>query len=102
MFRYPKKNYRQKFREIFAQIRDHRLYQKIMDLPMWIRITLAIFLFLFGIVGLLTPIPAGWVMIMASGVLIFGLHTVKKKSIRLFFMLRLHRIYEYIRFRIKK
>ena len=102
MYRYPNKTYRQKFREIFTQIRDHRWYQRVISLPRWIRWSMAIFLLLFGIVALVTPIPAGWMMILASGVLVFGLHPVRKQSIRLFFMLRLHRVYEYIRFRIKK
>lgn len=65
------KTYKEKFREIFYRIRIHPWYQRIMLLPLGLRIFFAVFLFLFGIVGLLTPIPAGWLMILASGVLVF-------------------------------
>ncbi|MBC7498623.1 hypothetical protein H7170_03215 [Candidatus Gracilibacteria bacterium] len=73
-----------------------------MLLPLGLRIFFAVFLFLFGIVGLLTPIPAGWLMILASGVLVFGLRVIRRYSVRAFFMLRLHMLYEWIRFRVKK
>lgn len=55
-----------------------------MMFPLWLRVFFAVFLFLFGIVGLLTPIPAGWVMILASGVLVFWLRVVRRYSIRIF------------------
>jgi hypothetical protein len=59
----PQKSYRQKIREIFYRVKIHPYYQKIMSLPFWMRMMLAIFLFCFGVIGLLTPIPAGWLMI---------------------------------------
>lgn len=65
------KTYKENLREIFYQIRIHPWYQRIILLPFWVKWCMSIFLFLFGIVGLLTPIPAGWVMIMTAGVLIF-------------------------------
>ena len=102
MNRYPNKTYKQKFREIFYRVRIHPWYQRIMLLPIGVRIFFAIFLFLFGLIGLVTPIPAGWVMILASGVLVFGLRVVRRHSVRLFFMLRLHRAYEWVRYRMKK
>lgn len=102
MHRIRKKTYKEKFRDLFYRIRVHPWYQRIMLLPIGVRVLLALFLFLFGIVGLLTPIPAGWIMILASGVLVFGLRVVRRHSVRLFFMLRLHRVYEWIRYRIWK
>ncbi len=94
-----KKTYRTYLRNIFYRVRIHPWYQRLMMLPLWIRMGLAIFLFLFGIVGLLTPIPAGWIMILLSCVLVFGLRAVRRYSTGLFFRLRLHRFIEYVRYK---
>ena len=91
-----KKTYRHTLRKIFYRIKSHSGYIRIMTLPFALRISLAIFLFLFGIIGLLTPIPAGWIMILLACVLVFGLRAVRRYSTGLFFRLRLHRIIEYI------
>ena len=98
MYRWNKKTYRHTLRKIFYRIKSHSGYIRIMTLPFALRISLAIFLFLFGIIGLLTPIPAGWIMILLACVLVFGLRTVRRYSTGLFFRLRLHRVIEYIRY----
>lgn len=66
-----KRTYRQTLKNFFYQVRIHPWYQKVMILPLWVRICISVFLFLFGIVGLLTPIPAGWVMILGAFALVF-------------------------------
>ena len=66
MHRPTKRTYRQILRDLFYRIRVHTWYMRVMALPFFLRLTLAIVLFLFGIIGLLTPIPAGWVMILSA------------------------------------
>jgi hypothetical protein len=41
-------------------------------------------------------------MIVTAGVLVFGIRVVKRHSVRLFFMLRLHRVIEWVRYMWKK
>jgi hypothetical protein len=102
MFRKPTKTYRDRLRDVFYQIRVHPWYERIMLLPFPVRLIAAIFLFFCGIIGLVTPIPAGWLMILASGVLIFGIRVIQRHSVRLFFMLRLHRVHEWIVYHTKR
>ena len=97
-----KKTYRQRMRDIFARIKSYPLYVRIMNLPLWVRGIFAVLLFLFGIIGLLTPIPAGWVMIALAFVLIFGLKVVRRQLVRLFFFLRLHHVIAWWKSRFRK
>ena len=94
-----KKTYRQWFKEVFYRIKIHPIYQKTILLPFSLRLVLSTLLFLFGIVGLLTPIPAGWVMIGISAILIFGLRLVRRHSLRIFFLLRLHKVWEWVKYK---
>ncbi|MBP9812123.1 hypothetical protein KBC86_01965 [Candidatus Gracilibacteria bacterium] len=97
-----KASYRLHLKELFARIKTNPYYERIMVLPASLRFFLGFLLFIFGMIGLLTPIPAGWVFIGISATIVFGIREARRYSVRIFFLLRIHKLLHFFRYRIRR
>ena len=97
-----KATYRLHLKELFYKIKGHPLFERVMILPFSLRIFLGFLLFIFWAIGLFTPIPAWWVMIGIAATLVFGIREAQRYSIRLFFLLRIHKLLHFFRYRLRR
>jgi hypothetical protein len=89
----PRRLLTTKIKDIFFLAHRKPILQKFMDLHISIRVVVGVFFILFGILGILTPIPAGLVFVILGVSLIIGLEAARRLTIRFIHFTRLHILY---------
>ncbi|HRI36864.1 MAG TPA: hypothetical protein PK765_07640 [bacterium] len=88
-----KRHFRSFSRTVFRTIEASRLYRSLASKPVFIRIALALPIFLFGIIAWLTPIPGGVVILVLSAAMLFPMRTVRSWVARMMHRSRILSLY---------
>lgn len=78
---------------LFAETKKSPYWEKIKKLPLILRYTVGIFFMLFGILGIFTPIPAGFVFFLIGLAIFVGLGRTKSLLLTCIYFTRIHLVY---------
>jgi hypothetical protein len=88
-----KKLLRIKLENLFYAVHTSSYWEKVKKLPLILRYFVGTLLVLFGLLGMITPIPAGIVFFLIGIALMIGLKRVKSGVFSIIHTLRLHILY---------
>ena len=89
----PKRLLIERIHQVFHIAKQQTWLQKIKALPLPLRYSIAIGLILFGILGILTPIPLGFVFFISGIIVLVGFQKTRNIIFSFVYRLRLHILY---------
>lgn len=89
----PRRLLAEHIRTLFSEAKASPYWEKIKKLPIVLRYIVGVFLILFGILGIFTPIPAGVVFFMIGLALCIGLRRARSWTLGFVHLTHLHILY---------
>lgn len=89
----PKRILIEHIHQVFHNAKRQTWMQKVKSLPLPLRYSIAAGLVLFGILGILTPLPLGFLFLLSGVILLFGFQKTRDIIFRVVYGLRLHILY---------